>query len=100
MGYITTFELTVPNAEVYAETVKSLTGYEWYAESSDVLMMQGKWYDWESNMRNLSRYHPLVLFELNGQGEDLGDLWRAYFKGGCMQRIEPTFAAFDPSLLV
>ena len=24
MGYITAFELTVPNAEVYAETVKSL----------------------------------------------------------------------------
>ena len=66
MGYITAFELTVPNAEVYAETVKSLTGYEWYAESSDVLMMQGKWYDWASNMRDLSRDHPLVLFELNG----------------------------------
>ena len=36
-------------------------------------------------MREVSKQHPNVLFELSGEGGENGDLWKAYFKNGKMQ---------------
>lgn len=44
-----------------------------------------KWYDWESDMINLSKKYPNILFCLDGNGEEDEDLWRCYFKDGKSQ---------------
>lgn len=44
-----------------------------------------KWYDWEQDMLLLSARFPDVLFQLDGDGEESGDIWRAYFMNGKMQ---------------
>ena len=41
-----------------------------------------KWYDHYDEMIILSKEFPSLYFELEGQGEDSGDLWREYFHNG------------------
>lgn len=48
-----------------------------------------KWYEWEQDMRRLSKKVPTVLFTLDGRGEEDGDIWVAYFKGGKAQVEHP-----------
>lgn len=61
-----------------------------------------QWRDHEDDMRKLSAAAPDHLFTLNGSGEDDGDRWRKYFKGGRMQeaRARIEFEEFDESKLV
>lgn len=60
-----------------------------------------KWYDHEEDMKAFSRKFPAVLFTLNGEGEESGDVWVKYFKNGKMQasKAEIKLAAFDPAKL-
>lgn len=40
-----------------------------------------KWYGWENDMKILASKFPNVLFILNGNGEETGDLWEFRIKG-------------------
>lgn len=50
-----------------------------------------KWYDSTKDMHEISKLFPEVVFELSGEGEEEGDLWREYFVNGhvehCAGRI-------------
>ena len=37
------------------------------------------------DMTALSKKYPGHLFQLDGQGEESGDIWRSFFKGGKSQ---------------
>lgn len=66
---------------VLAEALPSYKGDTF----AGVLEEACKWYDHENDMKALSRKYPEVLFTLRGEGEDAGDVWVKYFKGGKMQ---------------
>lgn len=59
------------------------------------------WYEHESDMKKISREFPGVLFLLEGEGEEAGDLWKKYFRSGKMQTAKAviTFEPFDESKL-
>lgn len=40
-----------------------------------------KWYEWESDMIALAKENPDVLFILDGDGEESGDIWEFRIKG-------------------
>lgn len=44
-----------------------------------------KWYDHEEHMRLLSKAFPEFIFQLDGSGEETGDVWRKWFHKGKMQ---------------
>lgn len=54
-----------------------------------------KWYEHKDDMKRLSARFPTVLFTLEGKGEEPGDLWIMYFKGGKSQRVDARIV-FDP----
>ena len=41
-----------------------------------------KWYDHADDISALSKKYPEVLFELYGEGEEAGDLWKKFFLEG------------------
>lgn len=114
MGYYTRFDMEVtpyPSEEIEKLMIKSLSeisegyfepnGDYHYDFLSDLLSESMKWYDWEKDMTALSKKYPDYLFELSGEGEESGDMWKCYFKNGksqyCRARIE--FDEFDENKL-
>lgn len=62
---------------------------------------RSKWYDWQDNMRALSKQFPFVTFHLHGEGEENGDIWDAHFRNGKMQlcKAQISIEPFDESKL-
>ncbi len=60
-----------------------------------------KWYEHEEEVAQFSKIYPDVLFELSGEGEKSGDIWKKYFLNGRMQlcNVKMTFDSFDESKL-
>lgn len=54
-----------------------------------------KWYNYHEDMLDLSIKFVDVLFELTGNGEESGDIWRCYYLNGKSQRC-PGAITFDP----
>lgn len=80
MGYYTRHELTIvsggdPNID-YEEEIAKTTDYNHLFED------EIKWYDCDEDMKKFSKLHPDTLFLIDGEGEESGDIWRAYYKNG------------------
>ncbi len=58
---------------------------------------QAKWYDWEDDMKFLSKALPDIVLHLKGIGEDHNDIWRAHFLNGKVQIC--VIPEFDPDKL-
>ena len=86
MGYYTNYTITadkvLPDDFEYQFT--EITDYYFYDGK-----LEGKWYDCEDDMINISKLYPNILFTVEGEGEESGDIWRQYFKNGKNHRIEP-----------
>lgn len=48
-----------------------------------------KWYDYESELTDLSKSFPNLVFCLTGEGEEQGDVWTQYFYNGNSYQIRP-----------
>lgn len=57
-----------------------------------------KWYDFESDMIELSKKFPDIRFTLRGEGEDGDDRWIEYFFGGKSQSTSVKFVFDDCTL--
>jgi hypothetical protein len=106
MGYCTKYNLTLHNEthgqfEAIVDRLrdKDVIGYalDEYLNTNDEV----KWYDAEDDLREISKEFPEVLFELHGEGEDVGDIWNEYFKNGKVQycKAEIVIPPFDESKL-
>jgi len=98
MGYITEFEVTSEYGfpEGFEEKFLEVTQYDFYDG-----MFERKWYDYQENMITLSKLYPDTLFEVDGDGEESGDVWKHYFKNGKDKKIQPEmrWPKFDESSL-
>lgn len=86
-GYITLEKL------IYDEATKK------YSNPFD---QECSWYDHEDNMVYFSKGYPDAIFELSGEGEESGDVWKKYFKNGRYVSIYPEliWPEFDPNDLM
>ena len=87
MGYYTDYTITTDKAipEDFDEKFEQITDYSIY----DMELLNVKWYDHKDDMLKISKEYPDILFTVDGDGEDQGDVWREYYKNGRMQRVEP-----------
>ncbi len=92
MGYNTQFNVTIhPENKIIRAIIAEDDTF--YALGSDGESY--KWYGHEDDMRKLSQTYPEHVFELSGEGENAGDMWRKYFKNGKMQSC-PAIVTYDP----
>lgn len=56
-----------------------------------------KWYDWEKDMRKITKRYPAIEFRVEGSGEDKDDWWVALFKGDRYQikYVEPPIEEWE-----
>lgn len=57
-----------------------------------------KWYSHSKDMKEFSKKYPDKVFELSGEGEESGDLWKAYYWNGKEQmcRAVLVYPSYDP----
>ena len=110
MGYLTRFSLYIgtvnSNGDKFIEfgddeyeiieEFRHFSDYAEYALQSDgTTDNSAKWYSWKKDLEMFSKKYPNIIFNMNGEGEEPGDIWQAYTKNGktqvCKVKIE-----FDP----
>jgi len=102
MRYSTNYSLSTDcccgKYEQLVDTLWEVTEYSW---GTSLELYDVKWYAHEKDMRQVSYMFPEVTFTLEGDGEDQGDQWRKYFKGGKMQHVKAviTFEDYDEGKL-
>lgn len=88
MGYYTRHELSIvsgdDNNTDYEKEITDSTTY------SSLFDDEIKWYDCEKDMKSYSKKHPEVVFLIDGEGEESGDIWKAYFQNGKMFKTKAT----------
>lgn len=114
MGYQTTYNLSyhfLGHQDRFEETmlehIRENPNEEWDWELSECwedLTAYGhtsKWYSHDSEMRALSKRFPMVVFTLEGKGEEGGDLWKKYYCAGKCQEAyaKIVYDEFDPEKL-
>lgn len=97
MGYYTHYKIAMDVPDVDAP--RPLTEYDLRTLlvahiGHDPFDGECKWYDHERDMRTFSGMYSHVLFTLDGEGEENGDVWRKYFRAGKMQ--EERLAKWEP----
>lgn len=98
MGYITRYSINTVPYEPVVELIIANDDDLWpIHEDAEPC----KWYQHEEDMVRFSKEYPDTVFELTGEGEDAGDLWRKYFKNGKVQVCDAiiTYPPFDESKL-
>lgn len=58
---------------------------------------EAKWYDHETDMRELSRKFPNMTFCLEGDGEDRDDMWCEYYHNGDMEYCAAQIVYEEPT---
>ena len=91
MGYYTYFSLSYHGSPEDEKSIQEFRVEDDDKEFSNPWYINGildecadhdyKWYDWEKDMRILASKFPNVLFILNGNGEELDDIWEFRIKG-------------------
>jgi hypothetical protein len=90
MGYYTHYTIRITdadNANQMTEIAEKLGLSEERYETSDEgtklsTDFDDKWYSWKEQFLRVSRVYPRVLFEVNGEGEENDDLWKARIRNG------------------
>lgn len=113
MGYLTTYQLKWDVKKFQSKTTwdeisteielrqDAGTDFFYAVDSNGRSSDSCKWYDHEKDLAEFSKIYPDVLFQLSGEGEESGDIWKKYFVNGKMQRcpVEMTFEPFDETKL-
>jgi hypothetical protein len=72
-------------SEGIADWISNTDGARFALERSGKSRESCSWYDHEEDMKALAAHFPDILFALEGEGEESGDLWKKYFLGDQMQ---------------
>lgn len=99
MGYYTQYDVSENSPEII-EALEEVSQYDLNCMDvgvSDTI----KWYSCISDCITVSKAFPDTLIKVRGEGEESGDIWKAYFLNGKYQMCKAilTFEDFDENKL-
>ena len=95
MGYYTSHTLIVKEPKHYDTIAEALYKESGYGE--DLFASAYTWYDQCDDCKRISAQFPDILFAIEGDGEERGDLWRRSYLGGEMiDLLKPEPFKFPP----
>lgn len=97
MGYYTNYDLSeLTDAQV--EDVNKASGYSF---TNSYTSERVKWYLWQDHLKEISLKYPEQVLSISGEGEESGDIWKAYAKNGKLQicQAQIIFEEYDESKL-
>jgi hypothetical protein len=110
MGYYTRFSLAVydKNQEVDDSIFPEFNNKNLYDNDLSIQNLiddvadSMKWYDHEDDMLEISKLYPDLVFVLDGDGEEAGDVWREFYQDGKTYRweLEAKRPSFDKKKLI
>ena len=55
-----------------------------------------KWYEWDRDLKQVSKRYPHLVFEVEAVGEDFPDIWKARVQNGKSEKVKAqiTYPAF------
>lgn len=88
---------TIDAAYIINEVLSQYGLSDWIEEDTGNSIDRMKWYDWKRDLLEMSKKYPFVIFLLTGEGEENGDMWKAYFLNGKCQVANAiiTYDEFD-----
>ncbi len=103
MGYYTRYSLTVKegNTDLLEKFIEENENAAYALDSYGETKQECKWYSHDEELVRFTKENKDVLFELSGEGEESGDIWKKYFMNGRMQvcKATLTFPDYDYSKL-
>lgn len=103
MGYVTSYNLEVKtgNSDLTGQFVGENENAAYALDTYGDTQGRCKWYEHEEELKAFSLKHPEALFELNGKGEESGDIWIKYIQNGKCQtcKAKIAFDEFDHTKL-
>lgn len=82
MGYYTRYDISNNSEEIKA-AINEISGYSYGVESDEI-----KWYNHLNDIKAVSLMFPGQEIHVSGEGEESGDIWKAYAKNGLVYRAE------------
>jgi hypothetical protein len=79
MGYYTDYEVTKAPYELTPELMSEETGYSF---DGDLCIFSSKWYNHDTDMKQISLKFPGEEIHLKGIGEEFPDIWQKVYKDG------------------
>lgn len=109
MGYYTDFDIeakpfeTEEFAEFFEFKLKKASDYPFEVNIGgfdgnfhvDARLDSAKFYDYADVFRELSKEFPGVTIEIEGEGEENGDLWKHRFRNGNQEKVSAEFTFPD-----
>lgn len=80
MGYYTTYDISANSSKIQ-DAIENKSGDTFY----EGLVSEVKWYSWHQDCLEISKSYADQLIVVEGDGEEQGDQWKAYFKNGKSQ---------------
>lgn len=97
MGYCTRYKIDCSD-NVLEEIRKLPNLHPFSVEDNGEIEEPIKWYEYEKDLLEVSNKFQEEKIILYGEGEDSGDIWRAYFLNGKSERIEAKLVFDDPTI--
>ncbi len=100
MGYYTQFDIKVKEGEVdiqsLQDTINEISNYSFDTDGNEIWSNGSyKWYDYAHDMEKVSKLFPDIVIQVDGNGEEFGDIWRTFWKNGKYQQAERVVTVED-----